>query len=166
MVEPYYEDDAVTIYHGDCRDVLDDPEMEWLNSVSTVMVTDPPYGIAWSRGRNAARGSRDVEPVFLVNDWPQRRIERSGLLVSTKQSMAALATETGHPHTKPVDVLRDLISLCPPGLIIDPFMGSGSTLVAAKDCLRRAIGIEIDERYCEVAANRCAQGLLNFGGTA
>jgi site-specific DNA-methyltransferase (adenine-specific) len=74
-------------------------------------------------------------------------------------------TDRKHPAQKPLGMMRELVSISsrPDAVILDPFMGSGTTLRAAKDLGRRAIGIEIEEKYCEIAANRLAQGVLPFG---
>lgn len=65
-----------------------------------------------------------------------------------------------HPTQKPVALMRWCLNWVLPETVLDPFMGSGTTLVAAKLLGRRAIGIEIEERYCEIAARRLAQGVL------
>lgn len=73
-----------------------------------------------------------------------------------------------HPHEKPVEVMARLIEFACPmnGVVLDPFAGSGSALRAAKDSGRRAIGIELVEQWCEVAAENCRQTVLDFGGVA
>lgn len=72
-----------------------------------------------------------------------------------------------HPTEKPTDLVQELLSnTTGGGSVIDPFAGSGTTLIAAKNLGRKAIGIEIDERHCETAARRLSQSVLDFGGAA
>ena len=125
--------------------------------------------LVWDKGDSAGRGDLSIpwkpnwELVYVLGQGfagPRT----SGVLrywVASKQSMGRV-----HPTEKPVDLMRDLIAKCPPGVIVDPFAGSGSTLRAAKDLGRRAIGIEVDERYCRVAADRMRQEVLDFGTVA
>ena len=210
--EPYYADDLVTIYHGDCR--------EWMPEAD-VVVTDPPYGIGYrtppggSSGRRPKGGWAVVgddlpfDPshllgsrptvIFGANHFADRLPPSPGWIVWDKRSgmpsndqgdaeMAwtnvlgavriirvlwngggSLGAENGtkhraiHPTQKPLALMRAVLLMVPGEPVLDPYAGTGSTLVAAKSLGRRAIGIEIEERYCEMAANRCRQEVLGLG---
>lgn len=74
--------------------------------------------------------------------------------------MCQRTNDTSHPYEKPVLLLRRIIDASRPRSVLDPFMGSGTTLLAAKMEGCRGVGVEIEERYCELAANRLSQGVL------
>jgi DNA modification methylase len=67
-----------------------------------------------------------------------------------------------HPTQKPLSLMKWCLKFVPIGVVVDPFAGSGTTLIAAKELGRRAVGIEIEERYCEIAAKRLSQEVFNF----
>ena len=67
-----------------------------------------------------------------------------------------------HVNQKPVALMAWVLGFMPTGTVLDPYMGGGSTLVAAKEAGRRSIGIEIEERYCAIAADRCRQEVLGL----
>ncbi len=217
MSKPYYEDSAVKIYHGDCREIIQDVIIG-----IDLIVADPPYGIALEtayglRGRSRLAqcvdypeitGDKiDFDPQFLIsfgiptilwgaNYFSTQLPKASGWLVWDKrcgrmqndQADGELAwtnfvkgvrifqhewngfrrdSENGehyHPTQKPVELYLWFLQLrwTPTGTILDPFMGSGTTLRASKDLGRKAIGIEIEERYCEIAARRMAQEVFSF----
>lgn len=212
-MKPYYEENGITIYHGDCLEVM--------NSLSDVeiVLTDPPYGISHptdyaSRGRGNLAKCNDYAPVhdddkqfdpapFLkigsahcffggnyyqlppVNGWIVWDKERPHELDQATAELAwtdfvkgvrvfrymwngmLRAGEQGenyHPTQKPVALMKWILTMrwTPTGTVLDPFMGSGTTLRAAKDLGRKAIGIEIEEKYCEIAAKRLSQEVFNF----
>ena len=100
--------------------------------------------------------------VFAKRDWRLRDRAASGV-----GDVWYVPQESGseHPAPFPIDLPLRAIETTQPGLVIDPFAGSGTTLRAAKDCNRPAIGIEIEERYCEIAAKRLSQEVLDFATT-
>lgn len=167
MTNPYYTDERITLYHGDCLDVTD-----WL--AADVLVTDPPYGIGWSanpKWTNASGGGghRSTGQAVLITNDLNLTARDNALAVPMlavvgmwkRFTSAALYSATCSSH----HVMEELVGLAE-GTIADPFAGSGSTLVAAKQLGRRAVGVEIDERYCEIAAKRLSQDVLDFGGAA
>lgn len=82
-----------------------------------------------------------------------------------KDGWAASTAGASHPTPKPVELYRAFIGAFSTvdDVVLDPFLGSGTTLRAAKDMGRRAIGIDREERWCEIAARRCSQEVLDFG---
>ena len=214
---PYYSDDSVTLYHGDCREIT-----AWLEG--DVLVTDPPYGVDYrsnQRRQTLARsiaGDKDTtvrdgilaawgdRPALIFGTWriPRPEATRALLVWDTKGALGMGAMDLPwkpahqeiyvlgrgfhgrrdsdvltvapvqslgyngrvHPHEKPVTLMKQLIDKCPDGTVADPTSGSGSTLVAAKQLGRKAIGVELEERYCEVIAKRLAQGVLDFGSAS
>jgi site-specific DNA-methyltransferase (adenine-specific) len=104
---------------------------------------------------------RSIEAIYLVGTgWGSSIGGRSAVLTARASMGGNYARKAGHPHAKPLDVLSTLIEACPPGTIADPFAGSGSTLLAARNLGRQVIGVEIEERYCELIARRLAQTAL------
>lgn len=222
---PYYQDEAVTIYHGDCSDVL--PTL----GEADLVLTDPPWGSGlavdyadrfrtkagnWWKNTDRSTQKRHVpivgddkpfDPAPLLGfkklilwgaNWYASRLPDSGGWyiwdkrhgveeANWPMSEAELAwtnlgkgtriyrhrwfgllreSEMGehwHPTQKPVALMRWCLQQAkmePSNLVLDPYMGSGPVLRAAKDLSMKAIGIEIEERYCEIAAKRMSQTVM------
>ena len=109
----------------------------------------------WGLGR-FTRGQHETA-FLLAKGHPKVRGKRPSDVFEWTREQEAI-----HPNQKPIGPLRKLLTAYSPsgGIVLDPFMGSGSTLRAAKDLGMKAVGIEIEERYCRVAASRLAQELL------
>jgi site-specific DNA-methyltransferase (adenine-specific) len=128
-------------------------------SITNRLIWDKSDGTGPGMGDlNQCFGHSDEE-IYLFGKWPKKD-KRYGSVIRTSVGISGLATSIGHPTPKPLDVMQFLIAQAPDGVIADPFSGSGSTLVAAKALNRKAIGVELEERYCEIAAKRCSQETL------
>lgn len=212
MIEPYYEQDGITIYNADCREVL--PQLEPVDLV----LTDPPYGLDWKELAFKKHVTQtDWKSAKAWDTKPEESllelVKRSGKewimwggnyfarslgdckapLVWDKQTgsnnfadgeMAFTSFQTGtlrifrhqwcgafkdsergiknyHPTQKPVALMKWCIQQAGDvKTILDPFMGSGTTLRAAKDMGLKAIGIEIEKKYCDIAIERLRQRSL------
>jgi site-specific DNA-methyltransferase (adenine-specific) len=105
------------------------------------------------------------EEIYIIGKGFTGKPEQNVLVTNDRRDGAyGEVAKLGHPTPKPVGLLERLIAKCPDGVIADPFVGVGSTLLAAKNLGRKAIGVELDERYCETAAKRLAQGVFDLEG--
>jgi site-specific DNA-methyltransferase (adenine-specific) len=210
-VTPYYEQDGITIYHGDCREVLASIGDE---SVDLVL-TDPPYPAEFSwcwpvlaqEGHRLLRDRRHLVTLLghyqvpdVLRDFASTPFRYWWICGMQQSAAAKVYGKNVSVYWKPAlwfvkgvrrsdlpDFPRDMVKsnkpqkldhpweqgqgwfdhycerLSLPGeVVLDPFMGTGTTLAAARDWGRRAIGIEIEERYCEIAAKRLSQGVLQM----
>lgn len=107
-------------------------------------------------------GFKTLLPVLLYGKAP--RLNEGGRPTSIVSSELPEPASKFHPCPKPLGWMRWLVKLTSTTdeIILDPFAGSGTTLIAARDCGCRAIGIEISEAYCAIAARRLAQGVLKW----
>lgn len=125
--------------------------------------------IWWKQGQppgpaNAAFMSQDEEIYIIGDGWRKSSPPQRSVIATSEQRQGSHGevAKIGHPTPKPVGLMETLIDRCPPGVISDPFAGSGSTLLAARNLGRKAIGVELEERYCEIIAKRLAQGALDL----
>ena len=216
-MKPYYERNGITIYHGDCREIL-----PVVSVGANALVTDPPYGIGWARATwgdspaaypdlmrwlvgegnriggwsfvfqsmvnvgkfhewfpdgfrifAACKNFAQIRPTGVWHSWDPVVFWNSGPNSGPNSGhvnrdyhvgnvAAHLGERVGHPSPRPLDTMRHIVQLAAAhgSSVVDPFMGSGTTLVAAKGTGRKALGIEIEERYCEIAAKRLEQEVL------
>lgn len=212
-MKPYYDHAGITIYLGDCRDIL--PQLPKVDLV----LTDPPYGLKQDARRIASRGKGSEVIDYGPFEWdsePATREEIEACLHAATKTIiwggnyfhlppsrawlvwdkinsgdfadCELAwtnlqmsvrlfrhmwngmlreserdTKRVHPTQKPIALMKWCLRFAPDAqVILDPFMGSGTTLRAAKDLGRKAIGIEIEEKYCEIAVRRLSQEVLDL----
>lgn len=202
-MKPYYEEDSIVIWHGDCREVL--PQL----ASADLLLTDPPYGHGFAADPTESRERRGFAP----EDWDDETFDDLSSILkygaiqviwggnhyalplsrgwltwckpdappsmggvelawtnqnrNTRYMVQRIASTNperlGHPTQKPLALMKWCIGQFP-GVrsVLDPFMGSGTTLVAAREFGCSAVGIETSERYCEMAAERLRQQVFAF----
>lgn len=206
-MNPYYRDDWVTIYNGDCLEVM----KEFPDKYFDLCLTDPPYGIGklwvggkghgWGRARlqgeerniwdNTPAKRDSFDEIFRISNnqiiWGGNYfnlpISRGWLIWNKPERNFSLAeaemawtskdmvirvfdyrrsdSNRKHPTQKPLALMKWCLGFFPKAItVIDPFMGSGTTLRACKDLGRKCTGIEINEDYCDIAVQRLAQEVL------
>lgn len=221
-VEPYFTDGEVTLYLANCLDA----DIVDLWTQADVLVTDPPYGVAYVSNSSkygptdpisgdenidireeaiaAWHATKGVDaPALVFGRWdvprpPDTRHRliwdkgdspgmgdlkmpwgkgeeeiyvlgkgfhgtRQTNVIRAKGYAAGSYDRPNHPTPKPVALMEALIEKCPPGVVADPFSGSGATLIAARNLGRKAIGVEMSEQYCEIIARRLGQQTFDLG---
>ena len=124
--------------------------------------------LVWDKGKASGMGDLSIpwkpnwEEIYVLGTGFTGHRGSSILTGHTVVSWASKGRD--HPNMKPVSLMERLIEKCPTGVIADPFAGSGTTLVAARNLGRKAIGVELEERYCEVIAKRLSQGAFDLAG--
>lgn len=126
-----------------------------------MLIWDKTDGVGPGMGDLATAFGTSHEEIYLFGKWPKGSTRR-GSVIRTSVSPSSYTAKVGHPTPKPVGVMEVLVEPTR-GVVADPFAGSGSTLIAARNLGRKAIGVELEERYCELIAKRLAQGALDFG---
>ena len=113
-------------------------------------------------GPNNAAFMVQDEEIYVTGEGFRRSSPPLRSVIATTEHRSLEVTKIGHPTPKPIGLMETLIDRCPPGAIADPFAGSGATLIAARNLGRKAIGVELEERYCELIAARLSQGAFDF----
>lgn len=127
-------------------------EISW--AVKSVLVWDKDR--IGPGGPQGLRPSYELSALFVHNGFS---IKNRGLPDIWRHKWGGIKPN-GHPAEKPVSLLSKMIRVCEAKAILDPFCGSGSTLVAAKQEGATSVGIEIEEKWCEVSAKRLSQGVM------
>jgi hypothetical protein len=162
------------IANDDSERTRDDALALWGNRRPSLVFgswkSTPPEGtktaLVWDKGLGAGMGDLSVpwkpnwELIYVIGAGFHGH---RGTSIITGRMVTWASKGRDHPNQKPTGLILKLLDKCPPGAISDPFAGSGSTLVAAKQLGRRSVGVEIEECYCELIARRLDQGVLPFG---